>query len=210
VLDERVSNDCHAFHSGPLTLLQTRLHRFAPFADDRSGRRNASDDCGARRSRTASARRAMTKWPAASGFTTQSQLSTISFIERPADCPRQCLVWGHTIGREVARGLLGRDLDLRIRRDKFSCSSTRLGTHRYSGDDSQSGCGTQANTYSDRTRSQGANSDPGEGFLLDVAFGMDRSFACAERFLASAALCRYGPPVMTYKANTGRTRPFRK
>jgi glutamine synthetase len=27
-----------------------------------------------------------------------------------------------------------------------SCSSTRLGTHRYSGDDSQSGCGTQANT----------------------------------------------------------------
>src|SRR6266481_3003513 len=44
-----------------------------------------------------------------------------------------------------------------------SCSSTRLGTHRYSGDDSQSGCGTQANTYSDRTRSQGASSDPGEG-----------------------------------------------
>src|SRR5712671_6243582 len=31
-----------------------------------------------------------------------------------------------------------------------SCSSTRLGTHRYSGDDSQSGCGTQANTYSDK------------------------------------------------------------
>src|SRR2546423_5273735 len=25
------------------------------------------------------------------------------------------------------------------------------------------GCGTQANTYSDRTRSQGASSDPGEG-----------------------------------------------
>src|SRR5260221_1961811 len=46
-----------------------------------------------------------------------------------------------------------------------SCSSTRLGTHRYSGDDSQSGCGTQANTYSDRTRSQGASSDPGEGSL---------------------------------------------
>src|ERR1700730_1869160 len=45
-----------------------------------------------------------------------------------------------------------------------SCSSTRLGTHRYSGDDSQSGC-TQANTYSDRTRSQGASSDPGEGSL---------------------------------------------
>jgi hypothetical protein len=44
-----------------------------------------------------------------------------------------------------------------------SCSSTRLGTHRYSGDDSQSGCGTQANTYSDRARSQGASSDPGEG-----------------------------------------------
>src|SRR6516165_6094950 len=46
-----------------------------------------------------------------------------------------------------------------------SCSSTRLGTHRYSGDDSQSGCGTQANTYSDRTHSQGASSDPGEGSL---------------------------------------------
>src|SRR6266567_9644610 len=46
-----------------------------------------------------------------------------------------------------------------------SCSSTRLGTHRYSGDDSQSGCGTQANTYSDRTRSRGASSDPGEGSL---------------------------------------------
>ncbi len=28
-----------------------------------------------------------------------------------------------------------------------------------------SGCGTQANTYSDRTRSQGASSDPGEGSL---------------------------------------------
>src|SRR5947208_8243562 len=46
-----------------------------------------------------------------------------------------------------------------------SCSSTRLGTHRYSGDDSQPGCGTQANTYSDETRSQGASSDPGEGSL---------------------------------------------
>src|SRR3984893_16884609 len=45
-----------------------------------------------------------------------------------------------------------------------SCSSTRLGTHRYSGDDSQSGC-AQANPYSDRTRSQGASSDPGEGSL---------------------------------------------
>src|SRR6266511_2986895 len=44
-----------------------------------------------------------------------------------------------------------------------SGSSTRLGTHRYSGDDSKSGCGTQASTYSDRTRSQGASSDPGEG-----------------------------------------------
>src|SRR6516165_3836200 len=44
-----------------------------------------------------------------------------------------------------------------------SRSSTRLGTHRYSGDDSQSGRGTQANTYSDRTRPQGASSDPGEG-----------------------------------------------
>src|SRR6266480_3515805 len=46
-----------------------------------------------------------------------------------------------------------------------SCSSTRLGTHRYSGDDSQSGCGTQANTYSDETSPQGASSDPGEGSL---------------------------------------------
>src|SRR5260370_25595873 len=46
-----------------------------------------------------------------------------------------------------------------------SGSSTRLGTHRYSGDGSQSGCGTQANTYSDKTRSQGASSDPGEGSL---------------------------------------------
>jgi hypothetical protein len=46
-----------------------------------------------------------------------------------------------------------------------SCSSTRLGTHRYSGDDSQSGRGTQANTYSDRTRSQGASSHTGEGSL---------------------------------------------
>jgi Transposase DDE domain group 1 len=46
-----------------------------------------------------------------------------------------------------------------------SCSSTRFGTHQYSGDDSQSGCGTQANTYSHRTRSQGASSVPGEGSL---------------------------------------------
>jgi hypothetical protein len=43
--------------------------------------------------------------------------------------------------------------------------SRRKVAHRYSGDDSQSGCGTQANTYSDRTRSQGASSDPGEGSL---------------------------------------------
>src|SRR5215472_3391284 len=50
-----------------------------------------------------------------------------------------------------------------------SCSSTRLGTHRYSGDDSQSSRGTQANTYSDRTRSQGASSDTGEGSLERTA-----------------------------------------
>src|SRR5262249_48487662 len=48
-------------------------------------------------------------------------------------------------------------------------SSTRLGTHRYSGDDSQSSRGTQANTYSDRTRSQGASSDTGEGSLERTA-----------------------------------------
>src|SRR6266487_1373079 len=42
-----------------------------------------------------------------------------------------------------------------------SCSSTRLGTNRYSGDDSQSGCGTQANT--DGARPQGASLDPGQG-----------------------------------------------
>src|SRR5262245_17146438 len=41
------------------------------------------------------------------------------YIERPADCSRHRLVWGHTIGREVARSLLGCDLDLRIRRDKL-------------------------------------------------------------------------------------------
>jgi hypothetical protein len=46
-----------------------------------------------------------------------------------------------------------------------SCSSTGFGTHRYSGDDSQSGRVTQANTYSDRTRSQGAGSESGEGSL---------------------------------------------
>src|SRR6266487_3557384 len=50
-----------------------------------------------------------------------------------------------------------------------SCSSTRLGTHRYSGDDSQSGCGTQANAYSNRTDSQGASPDPGEGFLSGIS-----------------------------------------
>src|SRR5438105_1960305 len=63
-------------------------------------------------------RGATTKRPV-SGFTTQTQLSTISFVARPANCSRQRLVWGHTIGREVARGLLGRDLDLRVRRDKL-------------------------------------------------------------------------------------------
>src|SRR3974377_1389819 len=52
--------------------------------------------------------------------------------------------------REVARDL---------------CSSTRLGTHRYSGDDPQSGCSTQANTYSHRPRSEGTSSGPGEGSL---------------------------------------------
>src|SRR5437660_6218920 len=52
-----------------------------------------------------------------------------------------------------------------------SCSSTRLGTHRYSGDDSQSGCGTQASTYSDRTRSKGATSDPGPGSLARSLHG---------------------------------------
>jgi hypothetical protein len=64
----------------------------------------------------------------------------------------------------AGHNLIGfRDEAIELLRD--SCSSTRLGTHRYSGDDSQSGCSTQANTYSDRTRSQGASSDPGEGSL---------------------------------------------
>src|SRR5215468_1513419 len=61
----------------------------------------------------------MTKRPPLPGVTTQMQFSTISFVERPADCSRQRLVWGHTIRREVACGLLGHDLDLRIRRDKL-------------------------------------------------------------------------------------------
>jgi hypothetical protein len=53
---------------------------------------------------------------AVSEFTTQTQLSTISFVERPTDGSHHA--WsGATIGREVARGLLGRDLYLRIRRD---------------------------------------------------------------------------------------------
>src|SRR6266480_2072959 len=70
------------------------------------------------RSRTASA---VEQWQSGRRFggATQTQLSTISFIERPTDCSRQRLVWGQTIGREIARGLLGRDLDLRIRRDKL-------------------------------------------------------------------------------------------
>src|SRR5215472_11586242 len=62
---------------------------------------------------------ATTMRPPCRGITTQMQFSTISFVERPADCSRHRLVWGHTIGREVARSLLGRDLDLRIRRDKL-------------------------------------------------------------------------------------------
>src|SRR4029450_5404596 len=49
----------------------------------------------------------------------QTQLSTISFVERPGGCSGYRMVRGHTIGREVARGLLGRNLDLRIRRDKL-------------------------------------------------------------------------------------------
>src|SRR6266516_1277144 len=44
-----------------------------------------------------------------------------------------------------------------------SCSSTRLGTNRYSGDDSESGWGNQDNTYSDRTRPQVASLAPGHG-----------------------------------------------
>src|SRR6516165_998754 len=64
-----------------------------------------------------------------------------------------------------------------------SCSSTRLGTHLYSGDDSQSGRGTQANTYSDRPRPQGASSDPGEGAL-----------GPAQHELPAAARCPYRKP----------------
>src|SRR5437870_13766929 len=71
-----------------------------------------------------------------------------------------------------------------------SCSSTRLGTNRYSGDDSESGCGTQANTYSDRTRSLGASSDPGEG-SLDFGRRNNRGRTeikmCTTRFAALAA-----------------------
>src|SRR5438876_1421427 len=67
--------------------------------------------------------------------------------------------------RSIAVSWLGNPVCSIKEAARDSCSSTRLGTHRYSGDDSQSGCGTQANTYSDRTRSQGASSDPGEGSL---------------------------------------------
>ena len=62
-------------------------------------------------------------------------------------------------------------------------ASTRLGTHRYSGDDSQSGRGTQANTYSDRPSPQGASSDPGEGAL-----------GPAQHELPAAARCPYRKP----------------
>src|ERR1700730_12891028 len=64
-----------------------------------------------------------------------------------------------------------------------SCSSTRLGTHRYSGDDSQSSY-TQANTYSDSTHSQGAGSDPGEGSLGRTARTSSRY--CAQPFVLGA------------------------
>ena len=64
-----------------------------------------------------------------------------------------------------------------------SWSSTRLGTHRYSENNSQSGC-TQANTYSDRTRSQGASSDPGEGSLGRSARPSSRH--CAQPFVLGA------------------------
>jgi len=41
---------------------------------------------------------ATTMRPPCRGITTQMQFSTISFVERPADCSRQHLVRGHTIG----------------------------------------------------------------------------------------------------------------
>src|SRR5262249_16299350 len=72
-----------------------------------------------------------------------------------------------------------------------SCSSTRLGTHRYSGDDSQSGRGTQANTYSDRTRSQGASSDTGEG-SLERRLNRSRMLALAG-IAAIFCRCRHDP-----------------
>src|SRR5947208_2503671 len=72
-----------------------------------------------------------------------------------------------------------------------SCSSTRLGTHRYSGDDSQSGCGTQAITYSDRTRSQGTSSDPGEGSLARDILGRFLQRA-STRCRAVSLLCSSG------------------
>ena len=42
------------------------------------------------------------------------------------------------------------------------------------GDDSQSGRGTQAKTCSDRTRSQGASSNPGEGSLERVSWAHEK------------------------------------
>src|SRR5271165_4809389 len=70
-----------------------------------------------------------------------------------------------------------------------SWSSTRLGTHRYSGDDSQSGCSTQANTYSDRTRSEGASSDPGEGSIERAS---QQQIGCSPTLVAPFVLDR-GP-----------------
>src|SRR5437016_7123394 len=75
-----------------------------------------------------------------------------------------------------------------------SSSSTRLGTHRYSGDDSQSGCGTQANTntYSDRTCSQGASSNSGQGSLKRRPDGCDVR-KLYPRHEQEAARIRLGP-----------------
>src|SRR6266571_1964141 len=95
-----------------------------------------------------------------------------------------------------------------------SCSSTRLGTHRYSGDDSQSGCATQANTYSDRTRSQGASSDPGEGSLerrlngrqLYVRRAVDSEGEVLDILVQSLGRTRVGRGVL---CGSGRC-PFRK